>query len=84
MENFIGTEVLVTYWNEDNDKIKEELIFSSWDKESIIEDSTNWLKGNSNWENQTGGVFNLKEEGGDFDWFEITEIMEYRSVLVGK
>ena len=62
------TTVLVTYWNENNNKTKELEIFSTWDAESIKEDATNWLDAND-------GLKYLKEEDGEFDWFEITKII---------
>ena len=63
------TTVLVTYWNENNNKTKELEIFSTWDAESIREDETNWLDANN-------GLKYLKEEDGEFDWFEITKISQ--------
>jgi hypothetical protein len=64
------TEVFVTYWNEDTTDTKEVVYVSTWDAESILEDSTNWLSA------QEDGLSLLKEQDGEFDWFEITTIIE--------
>ncbi|NVK76022.1 MAG: hypothetical protein HWE24_21305 [Oceanospirillaceae bacterium] len=69
------TEVLITYWNENNSKTKEEKIFSTWDKDSIIEDGDTWLEGNTDWKDEGSGLNNLKEYGGKYDWYELTEIL---------
>jgi len=63
------TNVIVTYWNEDNDIIKEVEFVSSWSSEDIMNDQDNWLDANN-------GLEELKEYGGQFDWFEITKACE--------
>lgn len=68
--------VLVTYWNENNNKTKELETFSTWDAQSIIEDATNWLEGNTDWKDKGSGLNNLKEYDGEFDYFEITKIIQ--------
>jgi hypothetical protein len=75
MKNVLN-QVLVTYWNEDNDVIKEEQIVSSWEQQEILNDEGNWLDANTDWVSEVGGLCNLKEYGGEFDWFEITTIIE--------
>jgi len=64
-----STTVIVTYWNEDNDVIKEVEFISCWSPEAIMDDKNNWLDANN-------GLEELKEYGGEFDWFEITNIVE--------
>ena len=67
--------VLVTYWNENNNKEMQVEYVSTWDKESILEDSTTFLEGQTDWNNKNSGLNLLKEYDGKFDWFEITKII---------
>ena len=67
--------VLVTYWNENNNKEKQVEYVSNWDTDSIINDSITWLESQTDWTDAKSGLNLLKDYDGKFDYFEITKII---------
>ena len=66
IQNDMWFNVLITYWNEDNDDIKEVSFATQYPSEYDVWTSV---------ENcEDAGGDNLKQNGGDYDYYEITTI----------
>jgi hypothetical protein len=72
MKNVLNN-VLVTFWNENDSQTKEVEYVSTWDTQSILDDTTTWLEAQTDFNDKNSGLNLLKDYDGEFDWFEILE-----------
>jgi hypothetical protein len=58
-------ELLITFWNENDDETNEVIILTDYPQYDDVENTLDYLD-----------LSDFKTYGGKFDWFEITKITE--------
>jgi len=64
LANNIWFDILITFWNEDNDKIKEVSFTTQYPNACDIDQTLQ----------QNGLIKNCKDYDGDFDYYEVSKI----------